>query len=195
MRYQLFLLLFVIVFGASCNSEEQNAAEDGASTTEAKPVVNPESSLNAEGTSKLMGVVTDYYGLKDALVATDAIKADEAANKLISSVDSMQAYVATDSANGGALQPYLDTLSRSTKEIVSIKDETTEQKRIHFEKVSDAMFGMLRASNMKNAGIYRQYCPMAFNDKGAYWLSDVTDIKNPYFGKKMLECGEVTDSL
>ena len=91
--------------------------------------------------------------------------------------------------------PYLDTLSMGSKQIVLVKDETTEQKRIHFEKVSDAMFGMLRAADLRNAGVYRQYCPMAFNDKGAYWLSDVTDIKNPYFGKKMLECGEVTDSL
>jgi hypothetical protein len=36
---------------------------------------------------------------------------------------------------------------------------------------------------------------MAFDDKGAYWLSAESEIKNPYFGKKMLECGEVTDSL
>jgi Cu(I)/Ag(I) efflux system membrane fusion protein len=36
---------------------------------------------------------------------------------------------------------------------------------------------------------------MAFNDAGAYWLSKTSDIKNPYFGKKMLICGEVKDSL
>ena len=57
------------------------------------------------------------------------------------------------------------------------------------------MFSLLKQADLRNAGIYRQYCPMAFNDKGAYWLSDETDIKNPYFGKKMLECGEVTDTL
>ncbi len=57
------------------------------------------------------------------------------------------------------------------------------------------MYGMLKNVDLKNAGIYREYCPMAFNERGAYWLSDDADIKNPYFGKKMLECGEVTDSL
>ena len=36
---------------------------------------------------------------------------------------------------------------------------------------------------------------MAFNDAGAYWLSAASDIKNPYFGKKMLTCGEVKDSI
>ncbi len=36
---------------------------------------------------------------------------------------------------------------------------------------------------------------MAFNDAGAYWLSKTSDIKNPYYGKKMLTCGEVKDSI
>jgi hypothetical protein len=36
---------------------------------------------------------------------------------------------------------------------------------------------------------------MAFDNKGAHWLSNNPEIKNPYFGKKMLECGEVTDTL
>jgi Cu(I)/Ag(I) efflux system membrane fusion protein len=36
---------------------------------------------------------------------------------------------------------------------------------------------------------------MAFDNKGAYWLSNVSEIKNPYFGEKMLTCGSVQDSL
>jgi Cu(I)/Ag(I) efflux system membrane fusion protein len=36
---------------------------------------------------------------------------------------------------------------------------------------------------------------MAFDNKGAYWLSDQAKIRNPYFGDKMLECGEVKDTL
>jgi Cu(I)/Ag(I) efflux system membrane fusion protein len=36
---------------------------------------------------------------------------------------------------------------------------------------------------------------MALHDTGAFWLSQEADIKNPYFGKEMLECGETVDSL
>lgn len=43
--------------------------------------------------------------------------------------------------------------------------------------------------------LYKQYCPMALNDKGAYWLSAQSDIKNPYFGDAMLTCGEVQETL
>jgi Cu(I)/Ag(I) efflux system membrane fusion protein len=57
------------------------------------------------------------------------------------------------------------------------------------------MYSLLKNADLKNAKVFHEYCPMAFNDKGATWLSDEAEIKNPYFGKKMLECGEVTDSL
>jgi Cu(I)/Ag(I) efflux system membrane fusion protein len=40
--------------------------------------------------------------------------------------------------------------------------------------------------------VYKEYCPMAFDNKGAYWLSESEEIRNPYFGKSMLTCGEVT---
>ncbi|HQE11916.1 MAG TPA: hypothetical protein PLQ78_04150 [Flavipsychrobacter sp.] len=53
----------------------------------------------------------------------------------------------------------------------------------------------MKDAQLEHTGVYRQYCPMAFNDKGAYWLSNEEKIMNPYFGKKMLTCGEVTDTL
>jgi hypothetical protein len=36
---------------------------------------------------------------------------------------------------------------------------------------------------------------MAFNDQGAYWISDREEIRNPYFGDKMLTCGVVKEEL
>lgn len=39
--------------------------------------------------------------------------------------------------------------------------------------------------------LYRAYCPMAFDDKGAYWLQADRPILNPYFGASMLRCGEI----
>lgn len=39
--------------------------------------------------------------------------------------------------------------------------------------------------------VYELSCPMAFNNDGANWLSRSRQIKNPYFGSQMLECGTV----
>ncbi|MAS18654.1 MAG: hypothetical protein CMF34_00010 [Leeuwenhoekiella sp.] len=43
--------------------------------------------------------------------------------------------------------------------------------------------------------IYKKYCPMAFNNEGAYWYADVKEITNPYFGEKMLKCGSVKKTI
>jgi Cu(I)/Ag(I) efflux system membrane fusion protein len=43
--------------------------------------------------------------------------------------------------------------------------------------------------------IYVQHCPMADSNKGADWLSKEKEILNPYFGQKMLGCGEITKTI
>jgi Cu(I)/Ag(I) efflux system membrane fusion protein len=35
------------------------------------------------------------------------------------------------------------------------------------------------------------FCPMAFNDKGAYWLQKSSEVENPYFGSQMFHCGDI----
>ncbi|WP_317044539.1 hypothetical protein [Maribacter sp. 4G9] len=43
--------------------------------------------------------------------------------------------------------------------------------------------------------VYIQKCPMANNNKGAFWLSMEKEIKNPYYGDQMLTCGSIIDSI
>ena len=190
---RLFLAgIFLLSLGiTSCSNNE---AKTEAAADHAQPAA-PESKLSDTATAQLMNVVTDYYQLKDAFVATDAAKADEAAKKLAQSADAMKAALQNDSSADAQILPYLDTVRMSSEQLVAEQDSTTEKKRVHFETVSDAMYALLKNVELKNAAVYRQYCPMAFDDKGAYWLSNESEIRNPYFGKKMLECGEVTDSL
>lgn len=74
-------------------------------------------------------------------------------------------------------------------------EKTMENKRVAFEMVSDMLYDLVKTTGLKGKTVYRQYCPMAFNDRGAYWISRSTRRQNPYFGKEMLSCVQVTDSL
>ena len=178
-----------------CNNNTGTGNSSTGDTTKTQPKAAAiQSKLNDTGTQMLMSVVEKYYGLKNALVATKADNADKAALELSATTDSFRSYVHKDNA-GATLKPYLDTIITQSKIAASFKDETCEKQRLAFGPVSSAMFGLLKAADLKNAHVYQEYCPMAFNEKGAHWLSDDSDIKNPYFGKKMLECGEVTDVL
>jgi len=33
------------------------------------------------------------------------------------------------------------------------------------------------------------------DDKGAMWLSETDEIKNPFYGSKMLKCGKVQEKI
>jgi Cu(I)/Ag(I) efflux system membrane fusion protein len=67
-----------------------------------------------------------------------------------------------------------------------------EEIRAALPKISAAVEQYLRTfGHNRETPLYRLFCPMAFNNKGAFWLSPGPEILNPYFGTSMLRCGEV----
>lgn len=191
-KYPIGAICLLLV--ASCGNQGGPVKNTG--TTIIKSPKQPTSSKLAKtGTTIVMSVVGKYYGLKNALVAAKAGQADSAALQLDVITGILHRYLETDTALSSVLMPYVDTIINECRIIPSIKDETCEKQRLAFGTISSAIYGLVTNAGLKNAGIFHEYCPMAFNEKGATWLSDESEIKNPYFGKKMMECGEVTDSL
>lgn len=190
MRIVSIVLLCTACAFTSCSGSHNNAT-NSETLVATQP---PKSKLDSAGTQTLLAMLKNYYQLKDALVATNASKADAAANKLGKTSAEMKMALQTNNELAELL-PYLDTIQLKIKDITGMMDEGCEHKRIHFEAISNSMYNILEKAALRNAGVYQQYCPMALNDKGAYWLSNEKDIKNPYFGDKMLECGEVTDTI
>lgn len=139
-------------------------------------------------------VLENYYRLKDALVATNDTLALSAARELDAAVNSIKFNeLKGDSSIATTAASYAKTISNGAKALAGEKN--IEAKRKSFETISDNMYDLLKTVRYDREVVYRQFCPMAFNDAGAYWLSKTEEIKNPYFGKKMLTCGEVKDEL
>ena len=42
--------------------------------------------------------------------------------------------------------------------------------------------------------LYKIHCDM-YNNRGAYWLSDSQEVKNPYYGERMLNCGVIQEEI
>jgi Cu(I)/Ag(I) efflux system membrane fusion protein len=191
-------LLFCALLGlASCANQSQAPADQApAPAAPPAPPKEPASKLDAAGTKQLMSVVGDYYKLKDALVASNGHEAETAAGVLVVSVDSLNRLLKSMPELLSNVQKELDSVRMGAASMTRLYPESLEEKqRAALPLVSDNMFRLLQKTQLNNAHIYRQYCPMALNNRGAFWLSSTDDIKNPYFGKKMLECGEVVDSL
>lgn len=126
------------------------------------------------------GVLDHYLEIKDALVQTDSEAASKAAKKLMNGIGSEQ----TD---------LMKNILLNAKLIAETKDVTNQ--RDHFNILSENVYKWVKETNVNDQKLYKQYCPMAFNNEGAYWLSAEKEVNNPYFGDKMLHCGSVKEEL
>ena len=64
--------------------------------------------------------------------------------------------------------------------------------RSAFARLGDAITTYARTMHVSlGADVKLAYCPMARK----YWVQKGTAIRNPYYGKSMLECGRLTDGL
>jgi Cu(I)/Ag(I) efflux system membrane fusion protein len=69
-----------------------------------------------------------------------------------------------------------------------------EQQRKNFSGLSDQMYKAVKSFGLNGKTVYYQFCPM-YTDNGAYWLSETSQILNPYYGDQMLTCGENRETL
>ncbi|MBO9563046.1 MAG: DUF3347 domain-containing protein [Niastella sp.] len=137
-----------------------------------------------------------YYAVKDALVASDTAKATAAAQQLIGASDGLKVNEIQGDSTGmikETAKSYTANISTTAKALADGK--TLDDKRKQFEMIADGLWQLTRTVKYDGQKVYWQYCPMAFNDKGAYWMSDTAVVLNPYFGDQMLHCGTTEDSL
>lgn len=142
--------------------------------------------------NQLMTVVRRYLPLKDALVATDPEAAKAKATDLLAGLEKVDMTL----LEGEAHLFWMEKLRALTAHGNSIaKSNDVEEQRKQFNFLTDALVETLTAFGTAGDTLYLQYCPMAFGDEGADWLSNEEAIRNPYFGDKMLKCGSVKQTF
>jgi hypothetical protein len=127
---------------------------------------------------KLGKAYEHYLQVKDALVRS---KSDEAKQK------------------AGDLQKALKDVNGSTPaqeaaSKIAASADLKEQRNV-FSTLSNEMTNLVKGGKLSAGNLYLEYCPMANNNTGAYWLSNEKEIKNPYFGDMMLNCGTVKETI
>lgn len=141
-------------------------------------------------------MLNDYYSVKDALSADDTVNANSAAGQLAMHSSNLALDEIKGDSTGDIKNTALNFTGTMTGSAKALSAEPKlEAKRKEFEMITDALYNLIRVVKYDGSKIYYLFCPMAFNDKGAYWLSNESEVRNPYFGKKMLTCGNVADSL
>ncbi len=142
--------------------------------------------------NQISDLLSPYLALKDALVQTDAGAATDAAAKVKIALSKVDMKLVNGEAHNTWMK-MLAVLNSSVNAMSTAKD--IEAQRKSFSDFSDNYYAAIQQFDVGGLDAYYQYCPMAFNNKGAYWISQNSQIQNPYFGDKMMKCGVTKTEL
>ncbi len=190
MKTLIFGFAMMVATFTACNNNDDQTKE---TTNVGDTTATNTAASNAEvKTASANEMVTAYLQLKNAL-AKDNDKEAAAAGKQIT--DAMQK---TDEASMTAEQKKVyGEVKEDIKEHaehVSNNAGKIEHQREHFDMISKDMYDMVKVFKPTQT-LYVDHCPMYNDNKGATWLSEVKEIKNPYLGKKMPTCGSVKEEI
>lgn len=164
----------VILIGmmASCNQAERST--DSTDTLVNTPKVE-ELQVADENTGQMLN---HYLDLKSDLVST---KAEDAAASAQHLADALAKIDGCENA------------AQLASEIAVEKDVKIQREK--FTALSSDVIALMKHADINSGTLYVQYCPMANDNDGGYWLAAEKTIRNPYYGSEMLNCGQVTETL
>ena len=162
----------LVACGEQKNKQEAEITQPEIEQAKEQMVAIADASFSDGMTGK---VFDNYQEVRMALVNSDADAAQKAAGNLAEN-----------------FPEELDILKLTALALAEASD--IEKQRDLFSQFTEEVAPMFKDSIFEGA-IYKQFCPMAFEGKGGYWISDVDEIRNPYYGEKMLKCGKVTEII
>ena len=142
--------------------------------------------------SQLNQVVQKYISLKEALVNDDSKKVKNGATAILQSMDQVDMNL-LNQEDAHSFWMKLEKKIRSASVSIAAATDITEQ-RNEFKNLSSDLTSAVQVFGI-NQKIFNQFCPMADNNNGAYWLSLDEEVRNPYFGSAMHSCGNVAEVL
>jgi hypothetical protein len=203
-------MMKTIVFGiaiaattfAACNSGN-NKTTDTKQMDDTSAVAHEQATPDASGTQTasagntgvfpLKEIIAGYLQLKNALTKDNGKDAATAGTTIVATL----ANVDMKTLSGEQMKSYMDVaddLKEHAEHIGSNADKIAHQ-REHFEMLSKDLADLIKTFGTGGQTLYKDFCPMFNNGKGAAWISEVKEIKNPYLGSKMPSCGTVKETI
>jgi len=182
------LLAMLVLLTVSCTQSSKKTDEHEHDHESSSPEAQESgTATNLEsGEFSLAPIMTDYLVLKNALVADDSKAAASAGNKLFATLKSIN----VNSVAAQKSQEVIEIVENARENAEHISDNIKDigHQREHFMSLSKDMNDLIDMFGAPQK-LYMNHCPMYKDGKGAIWISEVEEIKNPYYGSKMLTCG------
>jgi Cu(I)/Ag(I) efflux system membrane fusion protein len=210
-----FILLLFTCLTLACGSPESDrtpgkevelagdeADETPVDTSEvvaydpADTVVNISGSeINAQLREHTSVVVNTYLEMGEALMQDDTEAAKARAEQL-------RELLERNEQENMDLQPQAKELytnaahiiRQSVRNILTADDALTI--RSAYAPMAPAAYKLAKISDFNGEKLYYQFCPQAFEGRGAYWVSRTAEITNPYAeGSELENCGQTVGRL
>lgn len=198
---QLLTILAFATYITSCNDGQSDKHDNHDTVTANKTSVPKEENVQTikptfavleESVSAHIKSLFDHYGhVKTALVNGNAAEAKSGADAIVKSIKSFDRSLLT-AEQKEPYGKYIAELGNAAGKIAA--SDNIETQRAHFSTLSNHAYGLAKTFGAGRT-IYHDHCPMAFDNKGAMWLSENKEISNPYFGEKMMTCGSVEEVI
>jgi len=161
------------------NSSEnmQNETHEGEMGSQMKDEIGMDQTTAEFKDQATADVYNHYIAIKTALVQTDAELAQDHAKQMIAELENTET------------NEEIVTAARKLATTVDVNKQ-----RESFSELTKSMGSILEGA-IESGEIYKQYCPMAFDGKGDSWYSNSKEIRNPYYGDKMLKCGRIEATI
>ena len=179
----LFTLLTLMLILFSC---EKKQAEPKAVATKS----HESHSEASHGDDMLAHLVSGYLEIKDALVEERNDGAVKGATHMLAAFKSFP----VSQLKAEQTTIFNEIYENSKEQLEHIQKSDIAHQREHFLELSKDMIDLVKLIGTKKP-LYKEYCSMYKGNKGGTWLSDSPQIRNPYFGSKMLKCGKVLEEI
>lgn len=148
--------------------------------------------VNAKVAASVKEIIDSYLKLKNALAGDKSNNAADAGKEMVEALGKLdKSLLTTEQAK---LYQDVEEDAREQAEHIEENAKNIVHQREHFAVLSRDVYDLVKTFGAGQV-LYKSFCTMYNDKKGAIWLSETKTIKNPYYGKKMLTCGEVQEEL
>jgi len=131
-------------------------------------------------------IIDAYIQIKNGLVADNKADAAKGGIALLAAFSNFNMSQLIDAQH----KEYMEIAESAKEQAEHIIENPIDHQREHFETLSTDMSDLVALLGTDKT-LYLDYCPM----KKVSWLSETKDIKNPFYGSKMLTCGSIKKQI
>lgn len=192
MKYLKIIALSLLLWSCSNNStKENNESHENHEEVPATTNIASFNDVDVTVTTQLNQLVQHYIHLKNGMVASNSAEAKAGAMGMLDAITTIDTLKLTIEQKP-VFNSQIWKIKEDAKHIVD--NEDIEHQRGHLNSLSKSIYNLIKSFGSEKT-LYYEFCPMANNNNGGHWISEIEEVKNPYFGDEMLNCGEVKETI